>query len=124
MSGAERAHRLPDAPTVHDLKCQPPGYGQIAAGVKPFELRYDDRGYRIGDVLHLREYDPRPDVGYTGFACDREVTFILRRSLQYPVPLGWVVLGLRINGTTVDDGVAAHLAQIALTAPQPADGAG
>jgi hypothetical protein len=45
--------------TTHVLKAHPDTYAAIAAG-RPFDLRFDDRGYEVGDTLVLKEYDPDP----------------------------------------------------------------
>lgn len=44
---------------------------------KTVEVRKDDRGYRVGDVLILREWDPGSD-SYTGRQVEVLVTHILR----------------------------------------------
>lgn len=33
-------------------------YDDVAAGKKPFEIRVNDRGYRVGDILILKRYNP------------------------------------------------------------------
>lgn len=51
---------------VHDLKSWPGDFEAVAVGRKTAEVRRcDDRDFRVGDVLRLREYDPGPDL-YTG----------------------------------------------------------
>jgi len=42
---------------IHELKIYPPYRKEIAEGNKPYEIRYDDRGFKEGDYLHLRGYD-------------------------------------------------------------------
>src|SRR5882672_1240010 len=42
---------------VHELKCWPYYFQHIVDGLKTFEIRYDDRCYMPGDILHIREYD-------------------------------------------------------------------
>ena len=51
--------------TTHDLKTWPEFFDAIERGEKTFELRKDDRGYRVGDFLRLKEYLPK-DERYTG----------------------------------------------------------
>nr|WP_319398218.1 DUF3850 domain-containing protein [uncultured Carboxylicivirga sp.] len=60
---------------VHDLKIYPMYYQAVKLGVKKFEVRYDDRGYKVGDTLMLREFGIE---GYTGQFVEVRVTFILR----------------------------------------------
>jgi Domain of unknown function (DUF3850) len=43
---------------------------------KNFELRKNDRGYKIGDVLLLREWDPKTKI-YSGRECRRTVEYVL-----------------------------------------------
>jgi len=49
--------RLPPGST-HFLKTWPPYFQAIASGSKTFELRRNDRGYAVGDILVLREFEP------------------------------------------------------------------
>ena len=81
---------------IHDLKCQPPHFADVAAGRKRVEIRFDDRGYQVGDVLHLREWNKEEDPdqsGYTGRTCDRVVTHCLRDAPAW-VPEGYVAMSL------------------------------
>ena len=60
----------------HDLKVWPDYFEAITSGRKTFEIRKNDRNYRVGDILDLREYAPGPDE-YTGRRCERQVTYML-----------------------------------------------
>lgn len=62
--------------TEHDLKCWPEFFHDLAVGTKAFELRKNDRDYRVGDLLRLREWDPETKV-YTGRETTRRVTYML-----------------------------------------------
>lgn len=42
----------------HELKTWPEFFEPVAHGDKTFELRFNDRDYQPGDVLHLREFTP------------------------------------------------------------------
>lgn len=48
-------------PEHHILKTWPESFAAVLSGAKRFEYRVDDRGYRVGDILHLREYVPSDD---------------------------------------------------------------
>jgi hypothetical protein len=39
---------------VHELKCEEPHLRDIADGRKRVEMRFDDRGYEVGDILELQ----------------------------------------------------------------------
>lgn len=43
---------------IHEVKTHPEYFQLNRSGVKPFELRYNDRDYREGDYLYSREYHP------------------------------------------------------------------
>lgn len=92
----------------HDLKTAPEHFEAVWSGAKTAELRKDDRGFSVGDVLRLREWsieaaqdwweawmdahegtlftDPEtiqarqdaPLHGYTGRELRRTVTHVLR----------------------------------------------
>jgi hypothetical protein len=88
---------------VHHVKCNPPHYQDIAIDVKRADLREDDRDYRAGDILHLREYDPTPTpyddpctiVGYTGRCCIRRITHVLLGG-QFGLDYTAVALSLKV----------------------------
>jgi uncharacterized protein DUF3850 len=63
--------------TVHQLKCWPPFFRDIIAGDKNFEVRLNDRGFKVGDELLLREWDPEKR-DYTGRVIRRRVTYVSR----------------------------------------------
>ncbi len=63
--------------TVHDLKTWPEFYDDIDSGRKSIEIRRDDRGYKTGDVLKLREWNPKTGE-YTGRVTHKEILYILR----------------------------------------------
>lgn len=83
-------------PREHDLKVWPEFYAQLASGEKTFELRKDDRGFRAGDVLLLREWNPRMEA-YTGNLMRRRVTYLMSGlGLQQ----GFVVMALGSSDET------------------------
>jgi hypothetical protein len=85
---------------THELKTDPVGFDAVVEGRKKFEIRFDDRGYEVGDELVLRktrhtgaamregaplEYDGPPlhvNVGY------------LMRGPVYGLGEGWVIMGI------------------------------
>lgn len=79
---------------VHTLKTVQPYFGDVKTDRKRFEVRRDDRGFRVGDLLILAEWDGN----WTGQDCVREVTYVLRDGEDFGVQSGHVVLGLRKLG--------------------------
>lgn len=77
----------------HELKVYPRFWRALSTGKKPFEVRRDDRGFRVGDTCELREFNP--ESGYTGAGpYIREITYILRNEdMPVGVPVGYCVLG-------------------------------
>lgn len=44
--------------TVHELKSLPEFFEPLATGVKTFEIRRNDRGFKVGDQLIVQEWRP------------------------------------------------------------------
>lgn len=59
-----------------EKKVWPTYFSEILNGNKKFELRKNDFDIQRGDILFLREYDPRLEV-YTGREIKTKVTFVL-----------------------------------------------
>ena len=58
----------------HELKCWPEYFQEIWEYRKTFELRVNDRNYQVGDLLHLREWNPTTKE-YTGREIMRRNTY-------------------------------------------------
>lgn len=87
---------------IHILKCWPEPFAALVLGVKKFEFRRDDRGFNVGDLLELREWNPKAggvgveafgDFGYTGARAVRVVDYVLRPP-TFGVPDGFVIMSL------------------------------
>jgi Domain of unknown function (DUF3850) len=84
---------------VHELKCWPPYWDLINRGLTTCTIRKDDRGYRVRDILVLREWVPKdwqedntPGV-FTGRVCERVVTNVLVGG-KFGLTKGYVALSL------------------------------
>jgi ASC-1-like (ASCH) protein len=64
---------------IHDLKCSKPYFEAVATGIKRFELRLNDRNYKVGDLLRLKEYCSFCQ-DYTGRSVIVSVLYILNLS--------------------------------------------
>ena len=78
----------------HNLKTWPNYFTQAANGSKPFELRYNDRGFKPGDYVVLMEYDNVTKI-YSGQALTGRITYVLKldKFIAGADP-NWVILGL------------------------------
>lgn len=70
---------------VHQLKLRTAYFKAQANGQKTFEIRFNDRDYRVGDVVVLREFDGEK---LTGRKVCREITYIS----DFGQVNGWAVL--------------------------------
>lgn len=61
---------------IHELKTVAPYFKQVLSGVKTFEVRRNDRNFKVGDYLWLREYDEATKI-YTGRDLYCRVTYVL-----------------------------------------------
>ena len=90
-------------PMDHDVKCWPEYFEAVRDGRKPFDLRFNDRDYRVGDRLRLREWSPEGD--YTGRELSESITYILVGPFFNPshdkvspgLTDGWVILGFGVK---------------------------
>ena len=60
----------------HILKTWPEYFQAVWSGEKTFEVRVYDRDYQVGDVLVLKEFDPKTKE-YTGSALCKKVTYLI-----------------------------------------------
>lgn len=78
---------------IHCLKIWPEHFEEVLAGRKPFEIRRDDRGYQVGDLLCLQEWDPAT-LEHTGRELQKRVSCITHSAGPVQLLDDLVVLGL------------------------------
>lgn len=80
-------------PVVHDLKCTSNFFEAVADGSKTFEARRNDRNFKVGDVLRIREFG---NMEYTGREVRKRITYILHGALYggWGVHDGFAILAL------------------------------
>lgn len=81
----------------HDLKTWPEFFQAVKRGDKTFEVRVNDREYKVGDILNLQEWDPDflPGIGcYTGDEIKLDVLYILDGG-QFGIDKGTVVMAIK-----------------------------
>ena len=59
---------------THELKIRPDYFSAVASGHKKFELRRNDRNFKVDDRLLLREWD---ETGYSGKKVLCRIDYIL-----------------------------------------------
>ena len=95
---------------IHVLKTDPQAFEAVFTGAKTYEIRYDDRGFSVGDELRLLETksschdmvtNGKP-LEYTGRYLLVKVTHILRNHADgeehgygYGVAAGYAILSVR-----------------------------
>lgn len=92
----------------HELKTDPEVFDAVAAGVKTFEIRRNDRDYQPGDGLLLRRTrntgwamkNTRAPLEYTGEELRVSVTYVLRGPV-YGLDDGWAILSIAAAGVDV-----------------------
>ena len=73
---------------VHELKTLPKYFVAVAAGRKTFEIRKNDRDFKIGDKVTLKEWDGE----YTGQEVDVVITYIT----DYEQKEGYIVFSIQL----------------------------
>jgi len=81
---------------IHTLKTWPEYFEAILNGTKTFEVRKNDRNFKVGDRLDLIEFDPNLPIRgqLTGKHCHRFISYILDTNTFVNLQ-GYVILGLR-----------------------------
>ena len=83
--------------TTHELKVWPQFFGAVANLKKPFEIRKNDRDFKVGDMLRLREWSPETEE-YTGEYVVAEITYMT----DWEQKPGYVVLGIDVTSGSPD----------------------
>lgn len=101
----EENDRLPSeqAPVVHEIKLASLFYDDVASGRKTFELRKNDRGYKVGHWLSMNEYTGGE---YTGRTIEAEIVYMLEDYTG--LEDGYCILGIRVSGEIIEPAAGAR----------------
>lgn len=77
---------------MHSLKILPEFFNEIITGKKTFEIRKDDRGFKVGDTLVLNEIAPISGI-YTGRKTVVKITYIFRGG-RFGLEEGFVIMSI------------------------------
>jgi len=83
---------MDNAVTTHELKIISEYFMEVKSGKKPFEVRVNDRGFNVGDVLILKEWLPN-EQKFSGREDVKIITYILDNE-AYCKP-GYVIMALK-----------------------------
>lgn len=75
----------------HTLKTHIEYYEKVVSGEKPWELRFNDRNFEIGDQLILQEFDPKTEE-FTGRSTSRIVEYILKYAPHFGLMQGYCIM--------------------------------
>lgn len=84
---------------THDIKILPEFYNDVESGRKSFEIRKNDRDYKVGDYLLLREWDGEK---YTGRKITRYINYIFLGTGKYGIAKDYCILGIIDNGNIIN----------------------
>lgn len=76
---------------THELKILPKYFNEVYSGNKTFEVRKNDRNFKVGDMLILKEWDIE-NQKFTGNQVKRKITYILDNTIY--LKKGFVILSL------------------------------
>jgi len=85
----------------HQLKTWPIFFWDVVTGAKTFEIRKDDRNFKVGHKLVLKEYDPETKI-YTGEECTVNVDYTICLDGLPGIPRG--LIGMSITPVSKQSG--------------------
>lgn len=78
---------------THALKTWPLFFKSVKDGTKQFELRKNDRQFKLGDTLLLQEYNPQ-EKKYTGEEWEGTIIYVFSDE-SFGLKKGYVLLGIK-----------------------------
>jgi ASC-1-like (ASCH) protein len=84
---------------THRLKTWPEYFKAIKSGAKNFELRKDDRHFKIGDILILQEWEFDK---YSGNTLKVEVTYLFHDDGTLGLMQGYCIMSIKLIEFYID----------------------
>lgn len=82
---------------IHELKIFPEYFDSVAEKKKTFELRKNDRDFKVGDQILLREWNG--DTGYTGRSLLIEIIYILKaEDIGFGLRSDYCIMSIKLIG--------------------------
>lgn len=82
---------------VHELEILPNYFEDVKSGIKQFEISFNDKKFKVGDCVILKEYDDYREF-FTGRKIRVKITYLLTYSEagQFGLMAGHCIFGFRI----------------------------
>ncbi|GAB3519467.1 ASCH domain-containing protein [Emticicia fontis] len=80
--------------TTHHLKTIQPYFWEVSQENKTFELRKDDRYFKVNDEIYLHEFDPETKI-FSGQIVKGIITYVLRNFAG--IQADYCILSVSIN---------------------------
>lgn len=84
---------------THELKIAPRWFEDVQSGRKNFEIRRNDRDFKVGDYLLLKEWERGK---YTGREITRKIQYIYEGDGTYGLSDEFCILGLYSNSIVMN----------------------
>lgn len=82
---------------IHELKILPKYFKDVIYFKKTFEIRKNDRNFKIDDALILKEYDPNTKT-FTGNYATAKVKYVLKdKDFPSGIKEGYCIIGLNLQ---------------------------
>ena len=78
---------------THELKTETEYFNEVVSGNKNFELRKNDRDFKVGDYLMLQDYNKETKT-YTGRIFYKTISYVLENAPQFGLKEGYCILSL------------------------------
>lgn len=78
---------------IHELKTLEKYFEEVLIGIKTFEIRKNDRDFKKGDTLILKEWDSFRET-FTGRELARTVTYVFEGG-SFGLAKGFVVMAIQ-----------------------------
>lgn len=90
---------------VHELKCWPEPFEAMWKDLKTCEVRKNDRDFKVGDILHLREFSPDMRI-YLGRGM---VAHVLHIQTGFGLPEDVCVMSVVVTDRHIEDEIEVLL---------------
>lgn len=98
--GAFGGSPAPVSGKVHDLKCYPVPFSATWEGLKSWEIRMNDRDYKVGDRIDLREWDPKTEHYTTRVLGGLIIWMAHGGDGKFGIPEGYVIMSIDYGDQT------------------------